>query len=226
MTEPFQFISLLGLGFVLGLKHALDADHVVAVSTIVSETRSLKKSSLAGALWGMGHTITLFLVGLFVLIFKLTIPDKLALSFEFIVGAFLVVLGVDVLRKIRKEKIHLHKHKHGDVVHIHLHSHKESISHHHSHKSFVVGMLHGLAGSAGLMLLILTTINSLSQGLLYILIFGVGSTIGMLMVSGVIGLPFLLTAKVNKVHNAVKLVAGTISIVLGFTIMVEIGFIF
>lgn len=223
MIEPLQLTILLGLGFILGLKHALDADHVVAVSTIVSQTKNLKKSSLAGAIWGMGHTATLFLVGLVILVFKLAIPDKLALSFEFIVGVVLVVLGVDVLRKVIKGKVHLHEHQHGDNVHTHLHSHKESPSHNYIHKSFVVGTIHGLAGSAALMLLVLTTVNSIFQGLLYILIFGIGSIVGMLIVSGIIALPFLLSSKFDKINNIVKILAGTISIVLGFTIMYEIG---
>lgn len=225
MIETFKLITLFGLGFVLGLKHALDADHVVAVSTIVSQTKSLKKSLLAGAIWGVGHTITLLLVGLVILIFKLTIPDKLALSFELIVGVVLVVLGVDVLRKVIKEKVHLHEHQHGSSVHTHLHPHKESWSHDHTHRSFVVGMIHGLAGSATLMLLVLTTVRSVFQGLLYILIFGIGSIIGMLIVSGIIGFPFLLLAKFGKINNSVKILAGTISIVLGFTIMYKIGFV-
>lgn len=225
MIETFKLITLFGLGFVLGLKHALDADHVVAVSTIVSQTKSLKKSLLAGAIWGVGHTITLLLVGLIILIFKLTIPDKLALSFELIVGVVLVVLGVDVLRKVIKEKVHLHEHQHGSSVHTHLHPHKESWSHDHTHRSFVVGMIHGLAGSATLMLLVLTTVRSVFQGLLYILIFGIGSIIGMLIVSGIIGFPFLLLAKFGKINNSVKILAGTISIVLGFTIMYKIGFV-
>lgn len=225
MIETFKLITLFGLGFVLGLKHALDADHVVAVSTIVSQTKSLKKSLLAGAIWGVGHTITLLLVGLVILIFKLTIPDKLALSFELIVGVVLVVLGVDVLRKVIKEKVHLHEHQHGSSVHTHLHPHKESWSHDHTHRSFVVGMIHGLAGSATLMLLVLTTVRSVFQGLFYILIFGIGSIIGMLIVSGIIGFPFLLLAKFGKINNSVKILAGTISIVLGFTIMYKIGFV-
>lgn len=223
MIEPLQLTILLGLGFILGLKHALDADHVVAVSTIVSQTKNLKKSSLAGAIWGMGHTATLFLVGLVILVFKLAIPDKLALSFEFIVGVVLVVLGVDVLRKVSEGKVHLHEHQHGDSVHTHLHSHKESPSHNYIHKSFVVGTIHGLAGSAALMLLVLTTVNSIFQGLLYILIFGIGSIVGMLIVSGIIALPFLLSSKFDNINNIVKILAGTISIVLGFTIMYEIG---
>ncbi len=224
MIEPLQLVTLLGLGFVLGLKHALDADHVVAVSTIVSQAKSLRKSSLFGAIWGAGHTAALFLVGLTVLIFKLAIPDAIALSFEFLVGIVLVILGMDVLRKLIKDQVHLHRHKHDRILHAHFHSHEGSSSHSHMHKSFVVGMIHGLAGSAALMLLVLPAAKSIFQGLLYILVFGIGSIMGMLIVSGIIGLPFLLTAKSDRIHNTVKMLAGTISIVLGFIIMHEIGF--
>ena len=134
IIEPLQLATLIGLGFVLGLKHALDADHVVAISTIVSHTKNLKKSSLFGVIWGVGHATTLFLVGLAILIFKLAIPDKLALSFEFLVGIVLVILGIDVLRKIVKEKIHWHWHRHGKVIHTHFHSHERLPSHNHIHQ--------------------------------------------------------------------------------------------
>ncbi|NOZ64370.1 MAG: urease accessory protein UreH [Caldiserica bacterium] len=223
--EVFQVVTLLALGFVLGLKHALDADHVVAVSTIVSQVKSIKKSSLFGAIWGVGHTTTLLLVGLLILILKIAIPDKVASSFEFIVGIVLVVLGIDVLRKVIRDKIHFHKHQHGEVVHTHLHSHRKSFLHSHVHKSFLVGVVHGLAGSAALMLLVLTTIKSVFLGALYILIFGVGSILGMLVIGGIISLPFLFTAKSDRVNSTVKILAGTISILLGITIMYKIGFL-
>lgn len=218
-------ITLLGLGFILGLKHALDADHVVAVSTIVSQVRGLKKSSLIDAAWGVGHSTTLLLVGLVILIFKLVIPNKVALFFEILVGFILMILGIGVLIKAIKEKIHLHKHKHDNTVHTHFHSHKESPSHIHMHKSFMVGMAHGLAGSAALMLLVLTTVKSVSWGLSFILIFGAGSILGMFILSGILSLPFLLTAKFEKIHNNIKILVGIISIILGFTIIYENSFV-
>src|SRR3989338_8952425 len=106
MIEIFQFLTSLGLGFILGLKHALDADHVVAVSTITSQTNSLRKASVLGVAWGIGHTITLLLSGLLILLLKLTIPEKLALSFEFIVGIVLAFLGTDVILKAIRERQH------------------------------------------------------------------------------------------------------------------------
>jgi sulfite exporter TauE/SafE len=223
--EASHLISLLGLGLVLGLKHALDADHVIAVSAIVSQTRSLRKSSLYGALWGIGHTTTLLIVGAIILGFKLAMPEKMALSFEFIVGIVLVILGIDVIRRIKKEKIHLHEHEHDKKRHAHFHSHREDKSHTHTHKSVIVGMVHGVAGSAALTLLVLTTVKSIFHGLLYILVFGFGSIIGMVFISAIIGLPFVVVSKFDKVHSIIGMIAGTISILFGVTIMYEIGFV-
>ncbi len=223
--EPYNLLTLLGLGLILGLKHALDADHVVAISTIVSRTKSLKSSSFYGVIWGLGHTATLFLAGLAILSFKFAMPDKVALFFEFSVGIVLVLLGMDVIRKTAKNKFHDHEHDHDKITHTHIHSHEGSHSHKHAHRSLIVGMIHGLAGSAALTLLVLTTVKSTFQGLVYILVFGIGSIFGMLMVSAIIGLPFVLTTRFNKTHTTVELLAGAFSIVFGFIIMYEIGFV-
>jgi len=221
MPEIFSLLSLLMLGFVLGLEHALDADHVAAVSAIASETKSVAKSSILGIFWGLGHTTTLFIAGLIVLIFKITIPQKLALSFELLVGAVLIVLGIGVLRKALGSKVHLHFHEHDGFRHVHLHSHAhlDSHAHTHAHKSFIVGAIHGLAGSAALMLLVLATVDSTFTGLLYILVFGLGSIIAMLTISTAIGLPFKFTSNFGKFNSAIKLIAGGASIVLGSSII-------
>lgn len=231
-----QAFTLLSLGLVLGLEHALDADHVVAVSTLVSQTKSLRRSSIFGILWGMGHTTTLFVVGLVILLFKLTIPQKLALSFEFLVGIVLVLLGVDVLRKVLQGRVHLHPHTHPDgTTHVHLHAHDrphgephdqpEESAHHHHHRSFLVGLVHGLAGSSALMLLVLTTVESVWQGIFFILIFGVGSILGMMVTSTLIALPMKAVTNFARVDRGLRLAAGVISIVLGVLIMGRIGFV-
>lgn len=223
-------ISILTIGFILGLEHATDADHVVAVSTIVSKSKELKKASSLGIFWGFGHTLTLLIVGIIVLSFKLTIPENMALSMEFLVGVVLVVLGFSVLREFIAKKIHLHKHKHNEKVHLHLHSHGEKENHEHKHefkheyKSLIVGLFHGLAGSSVLMILVLTTINSFFEGIAYILIFGFGSILGMLLISTMIGIPFTYTAnKFEKFNEKIRIVAGCISVILGISIMVEIA---
>ncbi|XOU94119.1 MAG: sulfite exporter TauE/SafE family protein [Candidatus Kerfeldbacteria bacterium] len=223
--EIVRLLPVLGLGFILGLEHALDADHVVAVTTIVSETKSFKKSSLMGMVWGIGHTATLMMVALLVLIFKLNIPNRLAMSMEFIVGIVLILLGVNVLWKIYQHKIHVHTHKHGGEVHTHFHSHQKSKAHSHLHTSLLMGMVHGLAGSAALMLLVLATLPSVTEGIIYVLIFGAGSVLGMMIISSLIGLPFILSMKIKKINSIIKFSAGFISIVLGLMIMYQIGFV-
>ncbi|MBI2653835.1 urease accessory protein UreH [Candidatus Woesearchaeota archaeon] len=217
-------LSLLGLGFLLGVKHAFDADHIAAVSNILIKQHSIKKSSLLGMFWGFGHTMSLFVVGLIVLLLKITIPEKVALSMELVVGLMLVLLGVNTLITINKDGIHIHKHKHGKKEHVHIHSHKTSEYHNHKHipfyKSLIVGIIHGLAGSAALTLLVLTTINSIFIGLFYILIFGIGSMIGMSVISAIILLPLkLIPNNFQKIHRILSASAGLISILVGLNIV-------
>src|SRR5919109_181186 len=198
----FVLIATLGLGFVLGLKHALDADHIVAVSTIVSEHKSIFKSSLVGTFWGLGHTVSLFLIGLLVILLRLAISPRVALWMELGVAVMLVLLGANIVWKFfRGKRIHIHTHEHDGLTHAHIHLHEgEEEYHNHYHlikfgtKPFFVGLVHGVAGSAALMLLVLTTIPSPLAGILYILIFGIGSIGGMLIMSSLISLPFIFTA--------------------------------
>ena len=230
--EPSLYAAF-GLGLILGVKHALDADHLIAVSTIVSEHKNLKWASLIGAFWGLGHTTTLFIVGVLVIGLRLTIPPRVALGLEFLVAVMLVVLGANILwRSFRSEKIHLHAHSHSPETHSHFHIHgerEEIHAHPHQFKSmrkpFYVGMVHGLAGSAALMLLVLTTIPSPMAGLLYIVIFGFGSVGSMLVLSSLIGLPFILTAQRFTVLNRwIRLVAGLASAAFGLFLGWDIGF--
>ncbi|MBI2658529.1 sulfite exporter TauE/SafE family protein [Candidatus Woesearchaeota archaeon] len=217
-------LGLLGLGFLLGIRHAFDADHVAAVSAVAADS-SIKKSSLLGMFWGFGHAISLLIAGLAVLLLKITIPQKLALSFEFIVGIMLIALGINVLVTISKNRIHIHKHKHGNEAHIHFHSHKLIKRHQHTHlpikKPLFIGMVHGLAGSAALTLVVLAAINSVFIGLIYILLFGAGSIIGMMLASSIISLPFkLVPNKLQKIHKLLQLSAGLVSIIIGLTILI------
>ncbi|MBI5300627.1 MAG: urease accessory protein UreH [Chloroflexi bacterium] len=225
-------LTTLILGFTLGMEHALDADHVVAVSTIVSQNKHPLKAALVGTFWGIGHTTTLFLVGMAVIGFKLAIPEQLALSMEFLVGVVLFVLGAQIVWEYRAKKVHTHTHDHnGEIpVHPHLHSHADIAGHKHhalSHqrKSLMIGMIHGLAGSAALMLIVLSTIRSPLEAIAYILIFGGGSILGMMLVSTLIGLPFALSHRFVSLHRVIRFAAGAISIVLGMIVMYNIGFI-
>lgn len=221
----FSSLTLFGLGLVLGLQHALEADHVVAVSTLVSQTKSLKKSAVLGAVWGLGHTLTLFIVGAAVLLFNLAIPESLARLFEFFVGLLLTILGIDLVRKVLRGEIHLHEHEHPEegVVHTHIHSHSHSPAHHHTQRSFFIGLVHGLAGSGALVLLVLTTVQSVSEGVVFILVFGVGSILGMWLTSIAIALPFKFISRFEKVNSTLGVVAGVISIALGVIVMLEMA---
>jgi ABC-type nickel/cobalt efflux system permease component RcnA len=221
--------AALLLGFVLGLKHAIEPDHLVAVTTIVSEHRSVGRSTLVGTLWGLGHTASLFAVGLVVLLLRVSIPKQTAEMLELGVAAMLVALGIAVLVKVVRERgvtIHTHEHSHdGESPHAHVHLHARS-SHNHSHylfrlgrKPFLVGMVHGMAGGAALTLMVLATIPSVALGLLYIVLFGVGSIGGMLLMSALISLPFILTARrFSTLNMAVRAVAGVVSVGFGLVL--------
>ena len=220
--------TLLGFGFLSGIRHAFDADHIAAVSTMVSKHKSVRKSSLLGMFWGFGHAISLFVIGLIILLLKITIPKKIVLSLELIVGIMLVILGVNSLFIIKRNKIHFHKHKHGKEEHTHFHSHKLEENHNHAHaplkQSLFIGVIHGLAGSAALTLLVLATVKSFWIGITYIFSFGLGSIMGMMLISSIISLPFLLIS--NKFQTTQKLLSissGFISAVIGLTIIYNIG---
>jgi sulfite exporter TauE/SafE len=230
--EP-SIYAAFGIGLLLGIQHALDADHLIAVSTIVSEHKSLKWASLIGAFWGLGHTATLFAVGLLVIGLRVTIPERFALGLEFLVAIMLVFLGLKILwQSFGVEKIHLHTHTHNPETHTHFHVHtnpKEDHRHGHPFRAmrrpFFVGMVHGLAGSAALMLLVLSTIPSALAGLAYIFIFGLGSVGGMLALSSMIALPFILTARRFSILNRwIRVLAGVASVVFGLFLGWDIGF--
>lgn len=250
MVSSLPNTSVLALGFVLGLKHAIEADHLAAVSTIVSERKTLLSSSLVGGLWGIGHTLSLFIAGVVVIFFRFEISPGTERAIEFCVGLMLVALGANALRKLLKaQSLHLHVHKHGTraQIHPHLHSnpHEGSVEAHsrdsthatharepHLHRAFrpgarpiLIGMVHGLAGSSALMLLVLTTISSPVIGMTYIIIFGLGSIGGMMLMSTLIGLPIYLTAvRFNRANLAVRGLGGLFSLGFGLFTIYQIGF--
>ena len=227
-----SLLAAFSLGLLLGIQHALDPDHLIAVSTIVSEHKNFKWASLIGAFWGLGHTTTLFIVGLLVIGLRVSIPPRLGEGLEFLVALMLVILGINVLRKaFGAERVHLHTHSHSPETHTHFHVHdnpRQDHAHPHPFKAmrrpFIVGMVHGLAGSAALMLLVLSTIESPVGGLLYIVIFGLGSVGGMLLLSGIISLPFILTAqRFSAMNRWIRVFAGVASVTFGIYLGWEIG---
>ncbi|GBC83922.1 hypothetical protein HRbin11_00340 [bacterium HR11] len=215
-------LTVFGLGLALGFKHAFDSDHVAAILSLVSETGSLRRAALYGAFWGVGHTLTLFVVGTALLLLKWQVPASMARAFEWLVGAVLIGLGIRVLVRMRRERIHIHWHSHGDVTHIHFHSHRHSADHDHVHRPLLVGVIHGLAGSGSLTLLVMTTLPSVLQGVVFILVFGLGSILGMVLTGAAVGVPFTLTRRLERLHRVVQALAGGLSIAVGILMIVEI----
>lgn len=232
-------LTVLSIGLVFGLKHATEVDHVVAVSTIVSQHKNVFRSALVGALWGLGHTASLLVIGIIVLTLRVAIPEKVSSWLEFSVALMIIALGLSALwRALRKnDKVHVHQHSHDGIQHAHVHFHENETKHEptvnnsHSHalssigwRPLLIGTMHGLAGSGALTLLVLTQINSTWIGLLYLVIFGLGSIIGMLLMSGLIGLPFALTSRnLSYVHQRLQTVAAVLSIGFGFWYAYETG---
>lgn len=195
--------SALLLGLLIGLRHALEADHVAAVATLALRSRSIGRSIRDGAVWGLGHTLTLLAVGSCVLLAGTSVPPNVAGILEASVGAMLIALGIDVMRRLLRDRVHFHVHRHADgVEHFHAHSHRDeprsahdAAAHRHPHdrgfprRALFIGLMHGLAGSAALIVLALGAVQSLWLGLLYMALFGLGSTLGMALLSTVIAVP-------------------------------------
>ena len=209
--------SLLALGFVLGLRHAVEADHVAAVSTIATERRSLLSSSLVGALWGLGHTLALLIAGAGVLLLRYQITDRMAHAFELCVGVMLVILGANVLRNLAHRGTS-HRHPHTTVA---SHSHSEAWL---VARPILVGMVHGLAGSAPLLLLTLTVVSSPLAAFFYIGVFGVGSMMGMSIMSLLLSVPARLTVEhFARTHLALRGLSGLFSVAIGLFVVYQNG---
>ncbi|HIE55251.1 MAG TPA: urease accessory protein, partial [Chromatiaceae bacterium] len=211
-------LSLLFIGFLIGMRHALEADHVAAVATLATTSNSLGSAVRQGAVWGLGHTITLFLFGSIVLLSDSIIPDDMAAALELAVGVMLVLLGMDVIRRLLRDKVHFHSHQHDDNIrHFHAHQHRNESEHNpgnhqHSHtslfprKALFIGLMHGMAGSAALIMLTLQNVPSPLTGLLYMLLFGAGSIAGMAALSVVISIPLKYSAQgLTWLHNSLQI---------------------
>lgn len=238
-----MIVSILLLGFVIGMRHAIEADHVAAVASLTTRNKFSGSNALAtaikqGAVWGLGHTLTLFIVGAVVLLMENVIPERLAQSLELVVGMMLVFLGVDVLHRLWKQRIHFHLHKHNDgISHFHAHSHQQEAQHNpqkhvHQHptgfpfRALFIGLMHGLAGSAALILLTLQTVQSPLLGMIYILLFGAGSIVGMAVLSVVIAVPLHYSADgLTWLHNGLQGVVGCATLLLGMMVVYHIGFV-
>jgi len=210
----------LFLGFVLGLAHACDPDHLVAVGTLTAESKNARQASVLGMVWGVGHTIALALIGSLVLNMRWTVPDQFSFVMEGIVGLIIVLLGVNLLwQSLQKITIHTHQHKHDGSTHAHVHVHgSDTVTHHHHGmgskiKTLGVGFVHGLAGSAALSLAVMSTMPSKMVGFIYIAVFGMGSIGGMLVMSTLLSLPFRYVT--DAWQHQVKCGAGLLAIGFG-----------
>jgi len=238
-------LAVLSLGFLLGMRHATDADHVIAVSTIVSRHRSPLAAALIGAVWGLGHTLTIFVVGGGIILFGWVIPHRLGLSMEFAVGLMLMALGIvniwGVVRR-QNEPEHAHPHRHGNEVHTHPHDHRRQEHHEPAAvcwldvrfagikvyqllRPMLVGVVHGLAGSAAVALLVLAAIGDPRWGVLYLLVFGLGTIAGMTLVTAGISLSFTRHGGSKVWALRVRLASGLLSLGFGCFVAYRIGFV-
>jgi high-affinity nickel-transport protein len=255
--------SLLLLGFFLGMRHATDADHVIAIATIVSRQRSLRGSALIGAAWGVGHTLTILLVGSAIILFGIVIPARVGLAMELAVGVMLVLLGVLTLTGFGSALAaaprpggighghdlglcgHDHAHAHGDYVHSHAHGH---LGRDHGHpedhtplvwidrrlgglplyqwlRPLVIGIVHGLAGSAAIALLVLTAVREPAWAVAYLVLFGVGTIAGMMLITFALSAPFAFSwSRLPRFNWQLRVASGLLSFGFGLFLVYQIGF--
>lgn len=253
-----NFLTVLGVGFLLGIRHATDPDHVIAVTTIVSRQRSMKHAGLIGILWGIGHTITILFVGAAIILFNLVIPPRVGLSMELAVGLMLILLGVLNLTGVTQwvTTRWMPEHRHGGMIHSHSQilgeeprvifqdAGSEPISSPDNKpgnmfrnslagfglyqilRPLLVGIVHGLAGSAAVALLVLTTIRNPRWGVVYLLVFGGGTIAGMMLITLIIGAPFAFSGeKFVPFHRGLAVASGVVSVAFGLFVTFQIGFV-
>jgi high-affinity nickel permease len=222
---------MASIGFLLGMRHATDADHVIAVSTIVSKERGLLKAGLIGALWGVGHTFTIFVVGIVIILFKIAIPTRLGLSMEFSVGLMLILLGGLNLSGVMQRWMSKVDHTHEGLSHA-GHTHAAAIVQERNGRMgrwnltrpLAVGIVHGMAGSAAIALLVMTTIPTPLWQILYILIFGIGTIAGMMLITACIALPISLTSRRFSAWNhRLVYASGLLSLCFGLFVTYQTG---
>jgi len=235
MLQSGSSSLILLAGLAIGVVHAFEPDHLSAVTTQIikkgdKKSKSLKyfvrksiiKSSLMGALWGAGHTSSILVVGMLVAGLALTIPTNFFMSLELVVGIMLLLLGSLLIfnKRILRQR-HTHPHRHADGI-IHTHPHNHDIDHRHGHRSYLIGCIHGLAGSGALVVFGVSELGSFEMAMSFIIVFGIGSIIGMSLASGVIGIPFVLSSKIPSLHKFLRYAVASVTILIGANIIYEI----
>jgi high-affinity nickel permease len=246
-------IAIIVLGFFLGMRHATDPDHVIAVTTIVSWQRTVRHAALIGMLWGLGHTFTIVLVGAAIILFSVVIPARVGLTMELSVGLMLILLGVfnltGIMRWITETftapgGFESRPHNRGDFVHSHPHGHNLEpderdetplgrldrafgrIGLYQVLRPLIVGLVHGLAGSAAVALLVVPAIRNPFWAVSYLLVFGVGTIAGMMLITSAIALPFAYTQnRFARVNQYLGLASGLLSLGFGLFLVYQIGFV-
>lgn len=206
-----SLLPLLALGFLLGMRHATDADHVVAVTTIVARERSVRSAAVLGSLWGVGHTATILLVGGAIVLLGIVIPPSLGLALELCVAVMLVTLGAFNVRRLVRRGAGRAGSDRGSAS---------------STRPLAIGVVHGLAGSAAIALLVLATVKEAAWAVAYLLVFGVGTVAGMMLVTSALAFPLAWSVRRSeRVHHAVGFVASAASVALGLFLVYEIGIV-
>ena len=225
--------GILGLGFLLGMQHALEADHIAAISSIAARRSYVANIVKHGLTWGLGHTLTLFAFAGAAILLGRAIPETVARPMETAVGLMLIGLGGHVLWRLWRDRVHFHKHGHGDgTVHFHAHSHAGETAPHvrtaHAHehgfrwRTLLVGLMHGMAGSAALLVLAVSQASSPAVGLGYVALFGIGSMIGMGALSTVIAVPLAVSARrLAWANRGLQGAVGLATIAIGIMTLVE-----
>jgi len=214
-------LPTLGLGFLFGLQHATDPDHVVAVATIVSRTRRFDAGALIGAFWGVGHTVTIVTVGMAIIVFNLTVTPSVGLSLELVVAVMLLVLGV--FRIVRFVQDRDHEEQAVADGSIGFRSALQTVGRAQAARSVGIGLVHGLAGSAAVALLVLSTVRSPYAAAAYLLLFGLGTIAGMTAITALLALPF--RAPLPTLNRGLAIATGVGSFVFGLCLIVQIGFV-
>ncbi len=227
--------GFLALGFLIGMQHALEVDHLAAVGTMAAGRHGGKRGlALRGAVWGLGHTITLFAICVAVILLGMTLTERMSAALEFGVGVMLVLLGLDVLRRMRAKRIHFHAHEHGGRPHVHAHSHQGATAPHaqdpHDHRhpegfplrALLIGLVHGAAGSAGLLALAVAATREPWVAVGYVAVFGLGSILGMAALSFVAAWPLGAAERRAKwLHSGLALGAAALAVGIGVDVMAE-----